>query len=118
VRRAASPRPPAANPAHAPQDYDILETTEANEPIGGDSSGANPLVRSGSIKKPDHGHCRLLRPRRERPSRRAAEKRDEVSALVAVGTLITERPPRGSVRAAFPHTGHHVIFVVLCLPFF
>jgi hypothetical protein len=30
-------------------------------------------------KKPDHRHRRLLRPRRERPSRCAAEKRDELA---------------------------------------
>jgi hypothetical protein len=34
------------------------------------------------VKKPDHGHRRLLRKRRERPrGSRAAEKRDEVAAL-------------------------------------
>ena len=28
---------------------------------------------------PDHRHCRLLRARRERPSRRATKKRDEIA---------------------------------------
>jgi hypothetical protein len=36
-----------------------------------------------AAQKPNHRHCRLLRPRRERPSgRRAAEQRDEVAHLV------------------------------------
>jgi subtilase-type serine protease len=43
--------------------------------------------------------------------------------MIAVGTLITERPPHRSVRAQFGHTAcmglslsrvHHAIFVVLC----
>src|SRR6202008_262959 len=50
-----------------------------------------------------HTLC-LLRARRERPrGGRAANERDEL-ATVAVGTPVTGRPPRGSVRAAFPHT--------------
>src|SRR6202047_4165919 len=48
-------------------------------------------------------------------------------ATIAVGTLIAERPPHRTVRAAFPHTacmglslsrGRHAILVVLCIPFF
>jgi hypothetical protein len=41
--------------------------------------------------------------RRERPSCRAAEQRDELTP-VAVGTRVASRPPRRSGRAAFPHT--------------
>jgi hypothetical protein len=29
---------------------------------------------------------------------------DFISYMIAVGTLITERPPHRTVRAAFPHT--------------
>src|SRR5712671_1125156 len=41
-------------------------------------------------------------------------------ATIAVGTLIAERPPHRTVRAAFPHTarGRHANLVVLCIPFF
>src|SRR5262249_13365757 len=31
------------------------------------------------VEKPDDWHCRLLRPRRQRPRRRAAEQRDELT---------------------------------------
>src|SRR5262249_52239985 len=51
----------------------------------------------------DYRRRRLLRTRRERQRSRRTEKRDEL-APVAVGTLIAERPPHRSVRAAFPHT--------------
>src|SRR5262245_55048185 len=34
-----------------------------------------------TVKKSDHGHRRLLRPRRERPRRRTAEQRDELAAF-------------------------------------
>jgi hypothetical protein len=33
-----------------------------------------------AVEEPDHRHRRLLRPCRERPRRRAAEKRDELAA--------------------------------------
>jgi hypothetical protein len=36
-----------------------------------------PLGRGA--EEPDHRHCRLLRARRERPRRRAAEQRDELT---------------------------------------
>src|SRR5262249_57739874 len=38
-------------------------------------------VRRLSVKKADHRHRRLLRVRRERPRRRAAEQRDERAAV-------------------------------------
>jgi len=40
-----------------------------------------PLGGGGSIKESDHGHCRLLPARRERPRCRAAEQRDEVAPV-------------------------------------
>src|SRR5262249_36538090 len=39
----------------------------------------HPVRRSG-LEIPDHGHRRLLRARRERPTGRATEQRDEVAA--------------------------------------
>src|SRR5262249_19012141 len=41
-------------------------------------------VRGCAIKKSDQRHCRLLRSRRERPSRRATHKRDELAALHSI----------------------------------
>src|SRR5262249_25139308 len=40
--------------------------------------------RIDNVNKPDHGQRRLLRPRHERPSRRAAEQRDERAALHSI----------------------------------
>src|SRR6516162_7831263 len=38
------------------------------------------IGRRGAAEKPDHRHCRLLRPRCDRPCRRrAADKRDEIA---------------------------------------
>src|SRR5262249_59158761 len=48
----------------------FLESSHEMGPFGGRSA----------VEKPDHGHCRLLRTRRERPRRRrAAEKSDELA---------------------------------------
>src|SRR5262249_57218731 len=41
------------------------------------------IGRSG-VQIPDHRHRRLLRPRRERPDRRAAEQRDELPTLHSI----------------------------------
>src|SRR5262249_44199115 len=42
-------------------------------------------VRRSGVKEPNHRHCRLLRPRRERPrGSRAAEQRDELAALHSI----------------------------------
>jgi len=38
-------------------------------------------VRRYTAEEPDHRHRRLLRARRERPRRRAAEKRDELATF-------------------------------------
>ena len=40
---------------------------------------AHPFRRRYAVKHPDHRHHRLLRARRERPRRRAAEQRDELA---------------------------------------
>src|SRR5262249_37667863 len=41
-------------------------------------------VGQSAVEEPDHRHCRLLRPRRQRPRRRAAEKRNERAALHSI----------------------------------
>jgi hypothetical protein len=46
-------------------------------------------VRGGNVKEPDHRHCRLLRPRHERPCRRAADNADEL-------------PPSHSITSSAP----------------
>jgi hypothetical protein len=38
-------------------------------------------VRRSGVEKPHHRHRRLLRGRRDRPRRRAAEQRDEVAPM-------------------------------------
>src|SRR5262245_48308631 len=47
------------------------------------------------IEKPDHWHRRLLRPRRERPRRRAAEQRDERAALHSITSSARASSIRG-----------------------
>src|SRR5262245_38229866 len=41
-------------------------------------------VGQSAVEEPDHRHRRLLRARRERPRRRAAEQRDERAALHSI----------------------------------
>src|SRR5262245_2810043 len=50
-----------------------------------------------AVKEPDHWHRRLLRPRRERPSRRAAEQRDELPPFRARAHSITSSARASSV---------------------
>src|SRR6516165_3353112 len=55
-------------------------------------------LSSGSgHQEPDHRHSRLLRARRERPSRRAAEKGDELAALHLRAHSITSSATASSV---------------------
>src|SRR5262245_8744479 len=55
-------------------------------------------IRAGrcAMKEPNHGHRRLLRPRRERPSdRRSAKKRDELAAFHSITSLMRNSRDRG-----------------------
>src|SRR5215813_13993643 len=92
-------RKPILDPQVVPLDIACLRQAESDcRSVGGS------CCLQERAKKSDHRLGRLLRARRKRPRRcRAAEQRDELPA-VAVGTPVTGRPPRGSVRAAFPHT--------------
>src|SRR6266436_4978148 len=66
--------------------------------------------KSRGVPPPTCGfHMPALRTRRQRPSRRAAEKRDEL-APVAVEMRVTSHPPHRSVRAAFPHSGFRFLY--------
>src|SRR5262249_44030257 len=59
-----------------------LDIARFVEPLVECHEHAGETVRGPAVEKPDHWHCRLLRPPRERPrSRRAAEQRDELTAL-------------------------------------
>src|SRR5262249_4529796 len=49
-------------------------------------------------EEPDHRHCRLLRPRRQRPRRRAAEQRDEFAALHSITSSAPADMPIGTSR--------------------
>src|SRR5262249_50631139 len=57
-------------------------------------------VRRGRrrAKKPDHWHCGLLRARRDRPRRRAAEQRDELAPLHSITSSARARSVSGTVR--------------------
>src|SRR5262249_7835208 len=48
--------------------------TESGREIGS-------VILTERVEEPDHRHCRLLRPRRERPRSRAADERDELAAF-------------------------------------
>jgi hypothetical protein len=56
--------------------FDIANLAKALEEGGG---GAGIFLGQSAIEKPDHWQGRLLRARRERPCRRAAEKRYELA---------------------------------------
>src|SRR5262249_49700292 len=54
-------------------------------------------VRRSGVKKPDHRHRRLLRPRRERPRRRPAEQRYELAPFHPPTHSITSSARASSV---------------------
>src|SRR5262245_36583103 len=55
------------------------------------------VARRRAAEEPDHRHCRLLRARRQRPSRRAAEQRDERAALHSITLSARKRSASGMV---------------------
>src|SRR5262245_47641031 len=56
--------------------------------------------RCSSAKKPNHRHRRLLRARRERPRRRAAEQRDELAPFQCPGPPVLPTGSIARLRAA------------------
>src|SRR5262245_15230992 len=67
---------PAIEDAHVA----TFDPAELAQPLD-ESIGPLPLSRSRvRAEKSDRGQCRLLRARRQRPRRRAAEQRDELAA--------------------------------------
>ena len=56
------------------------------------------LVRRYAAEEPDHRHRRLLRPRRKRPGRRAAEKRDEIAPLHSITSSARASSVGGQLR--------------------
>jgi hypothetical protein len=56
--------------------------------------------RASRLQEPNHRHrCCLLRPRRERPRRSAAEQRDELATLHSITASAVARAPRRRVAA-------------------
>src|SRR5262249_27521116 len=53
-------------------------------------------VRRLAVEKPDHRHRRLLRARRDRPRRRAAEQRDERATLHSITSSAMVSSPGGT----------------------
>src|SRR5262249_40946116 len=57
-----------------------------------------PLPSRCTAKEPDHGHRRLLRARRERPRRHAAEQRHELAALHSITSSARASSVAGTSR--------------------
>jgi hypothetical protein len=57
------------------------------------------FITRARAKKSDDRHCRLLRPRRQRPRRRAAEKRDESAARHSITMILSS--PAHALEAQF-----------------
>src|SRR5262249_14987081 len=56
-------------------------------------------LRESGVEESDHRHCRLLRPRLERPSgRRGAHERDELSALHSITSSARASTVAGTSR--------------------
>jgi hypothetical protein len=51
-------------------------------------------LRRWGVEITDHGHRRLLRARRERPRRRAAEQRDELASFKLIEFILSPQPSR------------------------
>src|SRR5215468_8768241 len=59
---------------------------------------ACPQIRRLAADVSDHRHCGLLRARRERPRRRAADQRDELAAFHSITSSASSRRSRGIVN--------------------
>src|SRR5262249_48923463 len=68
----------------------LVERTQADRVSG--------QVRRCAAEEPDHWHRGLLRPRRDRPHDRAAEQRDELSAVHSITSSGRARSDGGTVR--------------------
>src|SRR5262249_29200058 len=67
------------------------------EALAKSAQGLRERVRRLAVEEPDHRHYRLLRARRERPHRRAAEQRYERAALHSTTSSARARTPGGNV---------------------
>jgi len=59
----------------------ILHKAVVFEALAKSAQTVQHRVRGPAVEKPDHRHRGLLRARRKRPQRRAAEQRDEVAPI-------------------------------------
>src|SRR5262249_41828604 len=57
----------------------VFEMASFAQPLAKSDKGITPRLDRNAVENPDHRHRRLLRPRRQRPRRRAAEQRDELA---------------------------------------
>src|SRR5262249_59402910 len=68
------------------------------------------------MQKSDHRHPRLLRPRRERPRRRAAEQRDEHAAPERRGHSITSSASARSLSGIWKPSAFAVLRLITSRP--
>src|SRR5215472_9652180 len=64
--------------------------------------------RRSGVEQPNHRHCWLLRARRERPRRRAAEQRDELAAAHSI-TLSARNTREGDTSKPMPFAACRLI---------
>ena len=75
--------------------FDITGFVEA---LAERTSNAPRVLGRAAVDEPDHRHRRLLRPRRQRPRRRAAEQRDELAPPHSITSSARPRSDSGKLR--------------------
>src|SRR5262249_3452786 len=75
--------------------FDIAALLQTLAECGHQASG---VAERRGAEKPNHRHRRLLRPRRERPRRRAAEQRDELASFHSMTSSARASTLSGNAR--------------------
>src|SRR6476660_6208772 len=71
----------APRPAILNRDVAPLDVADFAQPAAESGQVVYEHFGRAAAEEPNHRHCRLLRSRRERQTRRSAEQRDELAAL-------------------------------------
>src|SRR5262249_47572478 len=85
-------------PAVFDGDVATLDETRCTETLTECGHNEVRVARRQTAEEADHGHRRLLRARRERQRRRAAEQRDEMASFHSITSSVRSRNDSGIVR--------------------
>src|SRR5262249_14600302 len=85
-------------PAVLDRDVLALDISGVFKSLAESAQPVRKPIKRLAIEEPDHRHRRLLRPRRERPRRRATEQRDEIAPLHSITSSVRASSEIGGSR--------------------